>query len=178
MLEDRASFPPSSFTKSRQIIVTMPLHENALVSILSHSAIIVSATGTGHCCLLQLRPSAPRHPGESRTVSYWALKFLDLILKEFVCEFEICLPTVHPVTDKLSVEKIRVREHSSRNSPGRLIVEETVGALFELLRDVLRFLMPLEPSLVLLVESPRLILQRLGSQVLLVCTLLVIKRVE
>jgi hypothetical protein len=62
--------------------------------------------------------------------------------------------------------------------PCALIVKEAVGALFEFLCDCLGLLVTLKPCLILLVESPALILQRFGSKILLICFLLVVKDIE
>lgn len=62
--------------------------------------------------------------------------------------------------------------------PCALVVEEAVRALLKLFRDILGLLVTLEPRLVLLVESPALVLERLGSEVLLRRSLLVVKDVE
>jgi hypothetical protein len=64
------------------------------------------------------------------------------------------------------------------NIPSALIIKEPVSALLELLGDVLGLLVPLEPCLILLVETPTLALQRLCREVLLVCPLLVVEGVE
>jgi hypothetical protein len=50
-------------------------------------------------------------------------------------------------------------------------VEVYIGALLVLVRGQLGLLMALEPGVVLLVVPPRLLLQLLGSQILLVCAL-------
>ena len=50
-------------------------------------------------------------------------------------------------------------------TPSRLVIEVYVRALLVIICDLFRFLVPLEPSKVLLVEAPRLVLQLLGSQV-------------
>lgn len=62
--------------------------------------------------------------------------------------------------------------------PCTFVVEEPVGALLKLLGDVLRLLMSLEPGLVLLVEAPALVLEGLGSEVLLVGPLSVVEKIE
>lgn len=62
--------------------------------------------------------------------------------------------------------------------PCRLVVEKAVRSLFVLLSDVLGLLVPLEPGLVLLVESPGLRFECLGGAVLLKGTLAVVKCVE
>jgi hypothetical protein len=62
--------------------------------------------------------------------------------------------------------------------PCTLIVKEAVGALLKLLRNCLGLLMTLKPCLILLVESPALILQRLGSKILLICLLLVVEDIK
>lgn len=80
-----------------------------------------------------------------------------VILQEPIREFEVCLPTVHPST---------------------LVVEEPVCALLKLFRNVLRLLVPLKPRLILLVETPALLLQSFRRQILLVRALPVVKGVE
>lgn len=64
------------------------------------------------------------------------------------------------------------------NLPGTLVIKEPIRPLFELLRDRLGLLMALEPGLVLLVEAPTLVLQCLGSQILLVGALSIIEDIE
>ena len=65
-----------------------------------------------------------------------------------------------------------------RNLPCALVIKETICSLLELLRDCFRLLMPLEPGLILLMESPTLILECLGCQVLLISPLFIVKDVE
>lgn len=64
------------------------------------------------------------------------------------------------------------------DSPGGFVVEKAISALLKLLRDVFRLLVPLEPSLVLFVETPCLVLECFCSKVLLVRSLFVVKRIE
>ena len=64
------------------------------------------------------------------------------------------------------------------NLPCALIIKEPICPLLEFLCDCLGFLMSLEPSLVLLVEPPALVLERFGREKLLVRALSVIKQVE
>lgn len=62
--------------------------------------------------------------------------------------------------------------------PSALVVEETVSTLLEFLCDALRLFVTLEPRLVLLVEAPALVLERLGCEVLLRRALLVVEYVK
>jgi hypothetical protein len=62
--------------------------------------------------------------------------------------------------------------------PSAFVIKETICALLELLCDGFGLLVPLEPCLVLLVETPALALERLRRQVLLVGSLLVVEGVE
>lgn len=62
--------------------------------------------------------------------------------------------------------------------PCTLVVEESIRSLLVFFCDRLRFLMPLEPCLILLVKPPALTLQRFRSHVLLVSVLAVIKDIE
>jgi hypothetical protein len=62
--------------------------------------------------------------------------------------------------------------------PCALVVEEPVGPLLIILGDCLWLFMPLEPCLVLLVESPALRLQRFGGKILLKGALLVVEGIE
>ena len=73
---------------------------------------------------------------------------LEVVLKEFVGKLEFGLPAVHPdcQLDMLDADL-----------PCTLVVEEPVCPFFILFCDCLGLLMPLEPSLVLLVESPTLL---------------------
>lgn len=64
------------------------------------------------------------------------------------------------------------------NEPCAFVVEESVGALLEFFCDVLRLFVTLEPCLVLFVEAPTLVLQRLGGQVLLIRSLTVVEQIE
>ena len=50
--------------------------------------------------------------------------------------------------------------------------------MFELLGDVLGLLVTLEPGLILLMEAPTLVSERLGSEVLLIRPLTVVEKVE
>ena len=59
-----------------------------------------------------------------------------------------------------------------------LIIEIHVRALLVFLRGDLRLLMPLEPSHVLLVEAPTVLLELLGSEELLVGALLEVEHEE
>ena len=65
-----------------------------------------------------------------------------------------------------------------RDLPSAFVIKETICALLELLCDGLGLFVPLEPCLVLLMEAPALALERLGRQVLLVGSLLVVEGVE
>ena len=62
--------------------------------------------------------------------------------------------------------------------PCALVVKETICSLFEFFRNRFRFLVSLEPRLVLLVKPPTLVLQGLGREVLLICSLLVVEDVK
>ena len=62
--------------------------------------------------------------------------------------------------------------------PSAFVVKIPIGALLKLLSDDLGFLVSLKPGVMLLVEPPALILECLGRQVLLRCSLLVVKDVE
>ena len=64
------------------------------------------------------------------------------------------------------------------NLPRALVIEEAIRALLILLSDVLRFLVSLEPGLILLMKSPTLALEGLRRQVLLVSALSIVERVE
>ncbi len=67
---------------------------------------------------------------------------------------------------------------AGRSLPSAFVVEEAIGALLELLGDILGLLVPLEPGLVLLMKPPTLTLKRLGGEILLVRALLVVKGVK
>jgi hypothetical protein len=62
--------------------------------------------------------------------------------------------------------------------PCALVVKETISSLLKLIRNRLRLLVSLEPGLVLLVEAPTLVLERLRRKVLLICALSVVEDVE
>lgn len=72
----------------------------------------------------------------------------------------------------------RKGKKKKKNIPCTLIVKEPIRPLLEFLGNRLGLLMTLEPRLVLLMESPALVLERLGGQELLVSALSVIKQVE
>ena len=73
----------------------------------------------------------------------------------------------------------RIEDSSQIGAPPcAFVVEESICALLKLLRDCLWLLVTLEPSLVLLVKAPALILQCLGREVLLVSSLLIVEDVE
>jgi hypothetical protein len=97
-----------------------------------------------------------------------------IVLQELVRELKVGLPTVHPVG---LVSRGNIMSQMS-NIPCTLVVKEAVGALLKLLRDGLGLLVTLKPCLILLVESPALILQRFGSKILLICFLLVVEDIE
>lgn len=80
-----------------------------------------------------------------------------VVFEEFIGKLEVSLPSIHPCA---------------------LVIEEAIGSLLELLRDSFGFFVSLKPSLILFMESPRLIFQGLGREVLLICALLVIEDVE
>src|SRR6266536_62706 len=67
------------------------------------------------------------------------------------------------------------RENTNGVPPCTLIIKESICPLLEFLSDCLGFLVPLKPSLILLVESPALIFECFGSKVLLVRSLLVVE---
>ena len=62
--------------------------------------------------------------------------------------------------------------------PCALVVKESIGPLLKLLGDSLGLFMALEPSLVLLVETPALVLECLGCEILLIRALLVVEDVK
>ena len=96
-------------------------------------------------------------------------------------ELEFRLPTVHPVHRLVSPRALQVQSRQIKkqyNPPGRLVIKEAIRALLELLGDLLGLLVPLEPRLVLLVEPPTLVLQRLRRQILLIRALLVVEYVK
>lgn len=97
-----------------------------------------------------------------------------IVFQELVRELKVGLPTVHPVG---LVSRGNIMSQMS-NIPCTLVVKEAVGALLKLLRDGLGLLVTLKPCLILLVESPALILQRFGSKILLICFLLVVEDIE
>ena len=65
-----------------------------------------------------------------------------------------------------------------QNLPCALVVKETICPLLEFLSNLLGLFMSLEPSLILLVEPPTLVLERARCQILLVGALLVVEDVE
>jgi hypothetical protein len=71
---------------------------------------------------------------------------------------------------------IHIRTHMSVRTT--LIIEVDVGALLVAVRGLLGLLVPLEPRHVLLVEPPRVVLQALGRQELLVAALLEVEGQE
>ena len=62
--------------------------------------------------------------------------------------------------------------------PCTLVVEEAICPLLVLFRDLFGLFVPLKPCLVLLVESPALILERLCCETLLISALTVVENVE
>lgn len=64
------------------------------------------------------------------------------------------------------------------NLPGAFIIKEPISTLLIFLSDVLRLLVALEPGLIQLVEAPALVLEGLGSQVLLIRGLTVVEEIE
>jgi len=83
--------------------------------------------------------------------------FLHDILQEFICKLEVCFAAIHPCS---------------------LIVEEAIRPLLIFIRDILGLFVALKPCLVLFMESPALLLQRFGRQVLLVRVLPIVEDVE
>lgn len=100
----------------------------------------------------------------------------DIVFKVPIGKLKVGFSSIHPA-QSVSIKSEGYATNKD-NSPSGFIIEESVSALFKLLRDILGLFMSLEPGLILLVKPPALILQRLCCQILLISTLFVIKDIE
>lgn len=100
---------------------------------------------------------------------------LQVVLKELVDKFEISFATVHP--KKIGSADACILSVFD-DLPGAFVIEKAIRALFVLLGNCFRFLMALEPCLILFVEPPALVLQSTCRQPLLIRILPIVKDVE